>query len=86
MRPKQPPAAAACWSWKGRRSNQMPSLTDDVIIACCQVPLAVGDVAANKNVLGLAVTDAASRRASIVVLPELANTGYGFNSPLKPSP
>lgn len=64
----------------------MPSLTDDVIIACCQVPLAVGDVAANKNVLGLAVTDAASRRASIVVLPELANTGYGFNSPLKPSP
>ncbi|MET1086584.1 MAG: nitrilase-related carbon-nitrogen hydrolase [Arthrobacter sp.] len=59
----------------------MPSLTEDVIIACCQVPLAVGDVTANKTVLRRAVTDAASRRASIVVLPELANTGYCFNSP-----
>lgn len=52
----------------------------DVVVACCQVPLAVGDIDGNRTALGQAVQEAARAGANIVVLPELAATGYCFES------
>lgn len=47
-------------------------------VACCQVPLAVGDVAANLDVVRTAVERAAEDGAQVIVLPELASSGYVF--------
>lgn len=48
------------------------------MVACCQVSLAVGDTAGNRARLHAAVARAADAGARVVVLPELANTGYMF--------
>jgi predicted amidohydrolase len=47
-------------------------------VACAQVALAVGDVDGNRAVLADAVRRAAAAGARVVVLPELANSGYVF--------
>ncbi|MGV8912104.1 MAG: nitrilase family protein [Rhodoglobus sp.] len=47
-------------------------------VASCQVALAVGDVASNRRSLRSAISEAADAGAQVVVLPELANTGYMF--------
>jgi predicted amidohydrolase len=52
--------------------------TAPVTIACCQVAPDIGEVADNLATIDAAVRDAAARGARIVVLPELANTGYVF--------
>ena len=49
-----------------------------VVVACCQVCLTVGDTAGNRARLRLAIIEAADAGARVVVLPELANTGYMF--------
>jgi 5-aminopentanamidase len=53
----------------------------EAIVACCQVRLAVGDVAGNRAAVDAAVRDAAARDADVVVVPELAPSGYVFAGP-----
>jgi predicted amidohydrolase len=50
-----------------------------VRVACCQVHLAVGDVDGNRGRVRRAVEAAADAGARIVVVPELANSGYVFS-------
>lgn len=50
----------------------------EVVVACCQVALNVGDRPGNLLRLKRAILAAADADANIVVLPELANTGYMF--------
>lgn len=52
----------------------------ETVIACCQLPLSVGDVDGNRAAIDAAVERVASAGADIVVLPELAATGYCFES------
>jgi 5-aminopentanamidase len=47
-------------------------------VACCQLPLHIGDVAGNRAAARAAVESAAADGARIVVLPELASSGYVF--------
>ncbi|GII23885.1 nitrilase-related carbon-nitrogen hydrolase [Planosporangium mesophilum] len=49
-----------------------------VRVACCQVRLTVGDVDGNTGRVRRAVEAAAEAGARIVVVPELANSGYVF--------
>ena len=51
-----------------------------VVVACCQLAPVLGDPAANRELAADAVTRAAARGASVVVLPELASSGYVFES------
>lgn len=52
----------------------------DTLIACVQMHPTLGDVAANLARSTTLIEDAAARGAKLVVLPELANTGYMFAS------
>lgn len=47
-------------------------------VACAQVPLSVGDMAGNRATCRTAIEAAARDGAQIVVLPELASSGYVF--------
>ncbi|MFH8619536.1 nitrilase-related carbon-nitrogen hydrolase [Streptomyces sp. NPDC017979] len=49
-----------------------------VTVAVCQLAPRVGDPAGNRQRIRAAVEAAAERGADVVVLPELANTGYVF--------
>jgi predicted amidohydrolase len=51
---------------------------DEVMVACCQLELAIGAVAANREAGRAAIVEAASQGAQVVVLPELASSGYVF--------
>lgn len=48
------------------------------VVACCQLALSVGDVVENRAACRRAVADAAERGAEVIVLPELAQSGYVF--------
>jgi predicted amidohydrolase len=50
------------------------------VVAVAQLELAVGDVDGNRGAAAGAVTDAAAAGAALVVLPELADSGYVFTS------
>ncbi|WP_454689110.1 nitrilase family protein [Achromobacter aloeverae] len=52
----------------------------DTLIACVQTHPVMGDVAANLARSTALIEEAAARGAKLVVLPELANTGYMFAS------
>jgi 5-aminopentanamidase len=54
------------------------SLTSPVTVACCQIAPRVGELAANRAACLAAATRAAGQGARIVVLPELASSGYVF--------
>ena len=47
-------------------------------VACAQVPLSIGDTAGNCTTCRSAIEEAARDGAQIVVLPELASSGYVF--------
>jgi 5-aminopentanamidase len=47
-------------------------------VTCCQIPLAIGDTAGNATTARMAIEQAATGGAQIVVLPELASSGYMF--------
>jgi len=51
-----------------------------VIVACCQLAPVLGEPAVNRELTASAVISAAAAGASIVVLPELASSGYVFQS------
>jgi 5-aminopentanamidase len=55
--------------------------TDLVRVAACQVSLRVGEVAQNRHTALAAIAAAAAAGASVVILPELAQSGYVFDSP-----
>ncbi|BAN49629.1 nitrilase family protein [Metapseudomonas resinovorans] len=50
-----------------------------VTVACCQLAPSVGDPAHNRRVSERAIRSAALRGAQVVVLPELAQSGYVFH-------
>jgi predicted amidohydrolase len=50
-----------------------------VTVACCQVALNVGDTPGNRTRVRAAILRAAAAGAQVVVVPELANTGYMFS-------
>jgi predicted amidohydrolase len=54
------------------------SPTSGVTVACCQIAPKVGELAANRAACREAAVRAAGEGASIVVLPELASSGYVF--------
>ena len=47
-------------------------------VTCCQIRLAIGDTTGNQTNAKAAIEDAARAGAQIVVLPELASSGYVF--------
>lgn len=47
-------------------------------VTCCQIPLAIGDTPGNRTTARTAIEEAARDGAQIVVLPELASSGYLF--------
>jgi predicted amidohydrolase len=51
-----------------------------ITVACCQVALRIGHVQENRARLSEAILAAANAGANVVVLPELANCGYLFES------
>ena len=56
-------------------------MTDSgTIVACCQIALQIGDQAGNRTKIHAAISRAADGGAQVIVLPELANTGYMFSS------
>jgi predicted amidohydrolase len=52
-----------------------------VTVACAQLPLAIGDVDANRARARNAIELAAAAGAQVIVLPELCNSGYVFSGP-----
>ena len=52
----------------------------EAVVACCQLPLSVGDIKGNRSAIEAAVNRVASAGADIVVLPELAASGYRIES------
>ncbi|NUP32511.1 MAG: hypothetical protein HOU01_12430, partial [Streptomycetaceae bacterium] len=69
----EPGAAAGAGSGTGSGTG-----SGVTVVACAQVRLAVGDPAANRAATLDAIDRAAEAGARIVVLPELANSGYVF--------
>lgn len=49
------------------------------LVACCQIAPRVGDLAYNRRIGERAIRDAARHGAQILVLPELAQSGYVFH-------
>jgi 5-aminopentanamidase len=49
-----------------------------VRIACCQIAPAIGDLAANAELIEAQIRDAVEAGADVIVLPELATSGYMF--------
>ena len=50
------------------------------VVACCQIALQIGDQTGNRAKVHAAINRAADGGAQVIVLPELANTGYMFSS------
>ncbi|MFG2332119.1 nitrilase-related carbon-nitrogen hydrolase [Streptomyces sp. NPDC048604] len=58
--------------------EDMHAPDDTVLVACAQLSLAVGDVEGNRAAADRAIEAAAAAGVKVLVLPELANTGYVF--------
>jgi predicted amidohydrolase len=50
----------------------------EAVVACCQLSLRIGDTGFNRAACRTAIAEAARAGADIVVIPELANSGYVF--------
>jgi predicted amidohydrolase len=53
-------------------------MTRTITVACCQISPVVGDKQGNLDRVRVAVSGAADKGADVVVVPELASTGYVF--------
>jgi predicted amidohydrolase len=53
------------------------------VVACCQLHLQVGDIAGNRARADTALERAAASGATVVVLPELATSGYSFTDAME---
>jgi 5-aminopentanamidase len=53
---------------------------DTTVVACCQLAPVLGDLAGNRELTAAAVARAVAAGASVIVLPELASSGYVFSS------
>ena len=51
---------------------------DEVVVACCQIHPKVGEIEYNRKIATEAIRDAARQNAQVIVLPELAQSGYVF--------
>jgi N-carbamoylputrescine amidase len=60
--------------------ERQPGRESLVTIACAQFEPRVGDIEGNREKSCSFIEDAAERGADFIVLPELANSGYVFNS------
>ena len=49
-----------------------------VRIACCQIDPTIGDLAANAELIEAQIREAVGVGADVIVLPELATSGYMF--------
>jgi predicted amidohydrolase len=47
-------------------------------MACCQIDLAIGDLAGNAEMIEAQIRDAVDIGADVIMLPELATSGYMF--------
>jgi predicted amidohydrolase len=56
----------------------MPDHREMTRVTCCQIPLHIGDTTGNLTTARTAIEEAAREGAQIVVLPELASSGYVF--------
>lgn len=65
----------------GQGSARLFKLDTVTRIACCRFSPVLGEIAANVDKTVELVTAAAHAGAEIVVLPELANSGYAFENP-----
>jgi len=48
-------------------------------IACCQIAPTIGDLAANAELIEAQIREAVAANADVIVLPELATSGYMFD-------
>jgi len=48
-------------------------------IACCQIAPTIGDLAANAELIMSQICEAVAAKADVIVLPELATSGYMFD-------
>jgi len=56
----------------------VPYASTMVRIACCQIDPTIGDLAVNAEVIEAQIRDAVNVGADVIVLPELATSGYMF--------
>ncbi|MGW6454893.1 nitrilase-related carbon-nitrogen hydrolase [Streptomyces sp. NPDC055078] len=71
-------ASAPKTSAEASAPGPAPASPGTVTVACCQLALRVGRAAENRERIRAAIRTAAGRGANVVVLPELANSGYVF--------
>lgn len=60
-------------------SPETADATSAALIACCQLEIRIGDLRYNRAATRRAIESAAGAGASIIVLPELASSGYVFH-------
>ncbi|MGO9081114.1 MAG: nitrilase-related carbon-nitrogen hydrolase [Streptosporangiaceae bacterium] len=76
--PGQPPGASPGREGAAAGAAAGQTAPAPVGVAVCQLDLAIGEVARNRQAAEQAVRDAATRGARVVVLPELVPCGYVF--------
>jgi predicted amidohydrolase len=60
--------------------NTHPETSDGVVVACCQISPRVGESDRNIELCSEAILNAARLGSQVIVLPELAQSGYVFES------
>jgi len=62
-------------------STSFPQSSDPVTVACCQIAPRVADPDYNMGLCTEAIRSAATQGAQVIILPELAQSGYVFEGP-----
>src|ERR1700744_1046096 len=82
--PTWPTSCSACSPSKPEPPRPEPPharSTSMTLVAAAQFGPVIGDLDANRETAAQAVRDAAAQGARLVVLPELADSGYVFSGP-----
>jgi predicted amidohydrolase len=64
----------------GGKMSELKRKSLDVRVACLQMDIKIGDITANIKKSVRMINEAADNGAVLVVMPEMANTGYSFNN------